>query len=85
VLYSDEPGAARKYRHIVACRSEDGTFYEVRIFESDALQRDPDFKAETYGAEYYIHPTSESADKDADDERNRSLAAGWQLQALPGN
>ncbi|HTB97318.1 MAG TPA: hypothetical protein VK716_09945 [Terracidiphilus sp.] len=80
VLYSDAPGAPRKYRHIAACPSEDGTFYEVHIFEGDSIQRDPDFKAEVTGHEYYIHPTLESAEKDADDEKNRSLSSGWQLQ-----
>ena len=39
----------------------------------------PDFNAEGNGAEYYSHDTGAAADKDADEERDRSLAAGWIL------
>jgi hypothetical protein len=78
VLYFAQPSHGRKYRHIVAGPSEDGTFYEVRIFEGEVVQMDPDFKART-GVEYYSHDTKEAAEKDADSERDRSLAAGWVL------
>jgi hypothetical protein len=39
---------------------------------------DPDFNA-LGGIEYYSHDTVEAADRDADAERDRSLAAGWLL------
>lgn len=77
VLYSDSPKPGKKYRHIVAGPSDDGTFYEVRIFEGDAVQTDPDFNAVGTDSEYYAHSTADAADKDADGERDRSLAAGW--------
>jgi hypothetical protein len=79
VLYSDTPKPGRKYRQIVAGQSEDHTFYEVRIFEGDVVQMEPDFNAVGTGAEYYSHATREAAEKDADAERDRSLAAGWLL------
>ncbi len=80
VLYSGAPLPApgRKFRQIVAGPSEDGTFHEVRIFEGDSVQKNPDFNA-IRSAEYYSHDTAEAADKDADHERDRSLAAGWVL------
>ena len=79
VLYSSTPKPGRKYRQIVAGPSEDHTFFEVRLFEGEVIQMDPDFKAVGTNAEYYSHATSEQADKDADAERDRSLAAGWIL------
>ena len=79
VLYSGTANAGRKFRQIVAGVSDDGTFYEVRIFEGEAVQMDPDFNAVGSAAEYYTHPTKEAAEKDADAERDRSLAAGWLL------
>ncbi len=79
VLYSGAPGDGRKYRQIVASASDDGTFYEVRIFEGKVIKVDPDFKAEGSEAEYYNHPTEEAANKDADGERDKSLADGWLL------
>jgi hypothetical protein len=85
VLCSSEPGPGRKYRQIVASASEDGTFYEVRIFEGSSVKMDPDFKTEGINAEYYTHPTREAADKDADEERDRGLAKGWVLQDPVGN
>jgi len=78
VLYSGTLGPGRKFRQIVAGPSEDHTFYEVRIFEGDSVQMDPDFNA-LGGVEYYSHDTVEAADRDADAERDRSLAAGWLL------
>ena len=84
VLYSDVPGSGQRYRQIVAMRSDDGTFYEVRIFEGKVVQMDPDFSAEGGGGGYYIHETIEAADNDADAERDRSLAAGWLLYSPPG-
>ena len=81
VLYSGTPSPGRKYRQIVAGASDDGTFYEVRIFEGEVVQMDPDFNAAGNGVEYYPHQTQEAAEKDADAERDRSLAAGW--AALP--
>ena len=80
VLYSGNPTPApgRKFRQIVAGPSEDRTFYEVRIFEGDSVQKDPDFNA-VRGMEYYSHDTAEAADKDADQERDRSVASGWVL------
>jgi hypothetical protein len=83
VLYSDVPGPSQRYRQIVAMRSNDGTFYEVRIFEGKVVQMDPDFSAEGSGAEYYMHETMEAADADADAERDRSLEAGWLLYSPP--
>jgi hypothetical protein len=80
VLYSGNPTPppGRKFRQIVAGPSEDRTFYEVRIFEGDSVQKDPDFNA-VRGMEYYSHDSAEAADKDADQERDRSVAAGWVL------
>ena len=52
---------------------------EVRIFEGEVVQMDPDFNAAGNGVEYYPHQTQEAAEKDADAERDRSLAAGWLL------
>ena len=60
-------------------RPIDGTFFEVRIFEGEVVQMDPDFNAVGNGAEYYTHQTREAAEKDADEERDRSLAGGWLL------
>lgn len=77
VLYSGEPGPGRRYRQVVSRRSDDGTFFEVRIFEGEVVQMEPNFKQLGDGAEYYTHNTKEEADKDADEERDRSLAAGW--------
>lgn len=77
VLYSGNPSPHHKFRHIAAGPSEDGTFYEVRIFEGDEIQTDPDFNAIGLGSEYYSHETKEAADKDADSERDRGLATGW--------
>jgi hypothetical protein len=82
VLYSDTPKPGRKYRQIVAGPSDDRTFYEVRIFEGEVVQMDPDFNAIGAGAEYYSHATGEEADKDADAERDKSLEAGWLLHSL---
>ncbi|MGA9461174.1 MAG: hypothetical protein WBV28_00180 [Terracidiphilus sp.] len=82
VLYSDHPSPGRKYRQIVAGPSDDGTFYEVRIFEGEVVQMDPDFNVVGTGAEYYSHDTKEAAENDADTERDRSLAAGWMLYGL---
>ncbi|HEX4283622.1 MAG TPA: hypothetical protein VHZ28_00930 [Terracidiphilus sp.] len=79
VLYGGSPSPGRKYRHIVAGASEDGTFFEVRIFEADAVQMEPDFNAVGTDSEYYSHATENEANKDADSERDKSLAAGWQL------
>ena len=83
VLYSAEPKPGRKYRQIVAGPSEDLLFYEVRIFEGDSVQMNPDFNAIT-GMEYYSHDTVDAANKDVDQERDRSLAAGWILYEAPG-
>lgn len=83
MLYSGDPKPGRKYRQIVAGPSSDQTFYEVHIFEGDSVVMDPDFNAIT-GMEYYSHDTGEAADKDADQERDRSLAAGWILYETPG-
>ena len=79
VLYTDTPKPGRKYRQIVAGPSDDCTFYEVRIFEGEVIQIDPDFNAVGTGSEYYSHVTGEEAEKDADTERDKSLAAGWLL------
>jgi hypothetical protein len=79
VLCSDSPKRGRKYRQIVAGPSDDRTFHEVRIFEGEVVQLDPDFNAVGTDAEYYSHATAEEADKDADAERDRSLATGWRL------
>jgi hypothetical protein len=79
VLYSETPKPGRKFRQIVAGPSDDRTFFEVRIFEGESVQMDPDFNAAGPGVEYYSHPTGEEANKDADAERDRSLAAGWLL------
>ena len=81
VLYSGSPGPGRKYRHIVAGPSDDRTFYEVRIFEGEVIQMNPDFNAAGSGTEYYSHETREAAEKDADAERDRSIAAGWLLHS----
>jgi hypothetical protein len=78
VLCSGTSAPGRKFRQIVAGPSQDRTFYEVRIFEGDSVRMDPDFNA-LGGVEYYSHDTVEAADKDADAERNRSLASGWVL------
>jgi len=78
VLYSGAPSPGKKFRQIVAGPSEDRTFYEVRIFEGDSVQMDPDFNV-VGGVEYYSHDSVEAADKDADAERDRSLASGWVL------
>jgi len=83
VLYSGDPKPGRKYRQIVAGPSEDHTFYEVRIFEGDSVQMNPDFNA-VMGAEYYSHDSGEAADKDADQERDRSLGKGWILFEVAG-
>lgn len=83
VLYSADPKPGRRYRQIVAGPSADHTFYEVRIFEGDSVQKDPDFNAIT-GMEYYSHDSGEAANKDADQERDRSLAAGWILDEVSG-
>src|SRR5579863_9555903 len=79
VLYGGSSSPGRKYRQIVSGPSDDGTFFEVRIFEGEAIQMDPDFNAVGIGAEYYSHPTAGEADQDADAERDRSLASGWML------
>jgi hypothetical protein len=79
VLCSGSPSSGQKYRQIVSRPSDDGTFFEVRIFEGEVVQMDPDFNAEGNGAEYYSHDSGAAADKDADEERDRSLAAGWIL------
>jgi hypothetical protein len=77
VLYFDTAKLGRRYRQIVAGPSDDGTFYEVRIFEGEVVQMDPDFKAAGTDTEYYPHATGEAANKDADQECDRGLAAGW--------
>jgi len=72
------PSPGRKFRQIVAGPSEDRTFYEVHIFEGDEVRKAPDFNV-MRGGEYYPHDTAEAADKDADQERDRSLGSGWVL------
>jgi hypothetical protein len=84
VLYSSAAIPSRRFRQIVSGASDDGTFYEVRIFEGEMVQMDPDFNAVGNGAEYYTHPTQEAADKDADEERDRSLATGWLVYDVNG-
>jgi hypothetical protein len=77
VFYSGEPGPGRRYRQIVSRPSDDGEHYEVSIFEGEVVQTDPNFSALGDGAEYYTHNSQAEADKDADEERDKTLALGW--------
>jgi hypothetical protein len=77
VLYSTNPQPGHKFRQITARPSDDGSHFEVRIFGGDVIQTDPSFIANNPDAEYYSHTTAESANKDADEERDRSLTEGW--------
>jgi hypothetical protein len=83
VFHSEAPEPGHKYRQVVAHRSDDGSAFEVRIFQGDVIRTEPDFKGETADAEHYFHATEEAANKDADDERDRCLATGWVLYQAP--
>jgi hypothetical protein len=77
VLYKNRPEPGQTYRQIVARPSDDGTKFEVYIFGGDVVQTDPNFKVDSLDAEYYSHPTEDSAHIDADKEYAESIKSGW--------
>lgn len=79
VLYNEQMEPRQKYWQITARPSDDASFFEVRMFGGEVIEKDPNFKAENDDAEYSRHLTEESANKEADDERDHRLAAGWNL------
>jgi hypothetical protein len=74
VFYKPRPSAGSRYKNIAII--EKGQF-EVRIFEGDVLQTDPQFIANSSDAEIYFHPNLQSAIADADKESQACKADGW--------
>lgn len=78
VLYKESPESGQQYWQIAARPTDDYSSFEVRQFGGEVIQSDP-FAQENPDAEYTFHPTEESANKEADDERDQRIAAGWSL------
>lgn len=74
VLYKEHAQPGHRYRQIAVIEKEQ---FEIRIFEGDVVQNDPQFIAQCSDAEISFHPTLEPALADAEDEFQRSVAAGW--------
>lgn len=79
VLYKQDPEQKGQYWQITAGPSDDGSRFEVRMFGGDVIQSDPEFETNNPDAECYTHLNKESANQDADNERDRRLATGWLL------
>ena len=78
VLYNNEPVPDLRYRQIVSRASDEGDSFQLRVFGGEVVTVEP-FEAKNADAEMDVFPTSQEADKAADEERDRSLAAGWFL------
>jgi hypothetical protein len=74
VAYKIEAGK-RRYRQIAVVEKEQ---FEVRIFEGEVLQLEPQFAAKNSYAEVYLHPTLEAAITDAEKEFGEGSDGGWQ-------
>jgi hypothetical protein len=57
---------------------------EVRIFEGEVIQIDPDFNAVGTGSEYYSHATREEPEKDADTEHDTLTSVVLTIRAMTG-
>lgn len=74
VLYKEDPQPGHRYRQIAVVEKQQ---FEVRIFEGDVVQTDPQFIAQCPVPEISSHPSLQAALADADNEFRRSVQAGW--------
>lgn len=74
VLYERGGKSVTRYRQIAVVEKEQ---YEVRIFEGDLVQTNPEFIADCSDAEVRLHPTLDSAKAEADNEVRESVSDRW--------
>lgn len=74
VLYVKDPQLGHRYRQIAVVEKQQ---FEVRIFEGDVVQTDPQFIAQCSDTKISLHPSLQDALADAKMEFERSVQAGW--------
>lgn len=74
VLYRDNPQPGHRYRQIAVVEKDQ---FEVRIFEGDVVQTEPQFVSESSDAEVHFHPTLNGALAQVEEEFRGSAGAGW--------
>lgn len=74
VLYSGRPRQGAQFRNIVVVELER---FEVRIFDGEVIQTEPQLTVSNSDAIYQTHPDLQSACDDAQKEFDASIKSGW--------
>jgi len=83
VLYNGVPRVGTRYKDIAVVEQDQ---FEVRIFEGDVLQIQPEFTVKVSRSETHSHATLSLAIADAQKECETLEAAGWvQYRRMHGN
>jgi hypothetical protein len=75
VLYRPQVQVGSRYRQIVIVEKEN---FEVRVFDGDVVQLEPQFLADSTDAVITFHPTLNEAIQDAEKEFRDSASEGWE-------
>lgn len=81
VFYRNAPGvgndvqAGNQFKQIAVVEREQ---YEVRIFEGEVRQPEPNFSVDNPDAMVALHDTLAAALRDAEAERAQSIQDGWE-------
>jgi hypothetical protein len=76
VLYMETESSTRRYKQIGVL---EGQNYEVRVFEGEVLQEDPQFLAGCSDAEVSFLPSLRAALQEAESLRDQMMKEGWTL------